>query len=101
MAKAVTISLLEAFFSFIAWGQHWKEVRFAPARIALSNSSASQHFVVSARDQSGKWSDVTDTCRISVSNPSVAVVDAAGGVIRGKAPGQTRVRIALGNIMDV
>src|SRR5262245_26248366 len=101
MAKATTISLLQVFISLAAWAQHWKEVRFTPARIALSNSSASQRFVVSARDESGKWFDVTESCRITVSNPTVAIVDAAGGVVRGKAPGQTRLRIALGNIIDV
>lgn len=98
MAKGAFIPLLPVLTALLASGQSWKEVRFTPARIALANSSASQRFVVSARDGTGKWSDVTDSCRITVADPSVVLVEPNSGVVRGKTPGRTMLRVVLGEV---
>ena len=76
----------------------WKNLRFAPDHISLANPAASQRFVVSATDESGREADVTRQCEIRAANPQVVTVDRADAVVRGKAPGRTELRIRLGSL---
>lgn len=101
MGKAAAILLLHALTGLLASAEAWKEVRFTPARIALPNPSSSQRFVISAIDAGGKVSDVTRLARVILSDASVAVVESAEGVLRGKAPGRTTLKITLGEVSAV
>jgi hypothetical protein len=67
-------------------------LRLEPPRIALANPTASQHYVVSALESQSPERDVSDSSKLSSSNPNVVQIDEKQHLIIGKAPGHAQVR---------
>lgn len=76
----------------------WSGLRFAPEQIVLASPGASQRFLVSAIDESGRERDVTSQCDIDSTVPEVVAVDRQSGAIHGKMPGRTDLRIRFSGL---
>ena len=74
----------------------WKSVRLEPEGIALSSPGTSQHFVITGTDSEGTEKDVTNSCRVTSSNPKVVDVDLPKSLLIGRSPGHAEIRISFG-----
>ncbi len=73
----------------------WSGLRIVPGDIVLSKAGDSQRFLVLARTTEGQEEDVTSQCRATSSAPEIVAVDATKGLITGRLPGRSEVRVHL------
>ena len=73
-------------------------IRLEPPRVALASPSASQHYIVSAVDAAGTEIDVSSSCRIRSSDPTVVRIDETRHLILGAAPGHAQVFAELDGV---
>jgi hypothetical protein len=76
----------------------WKAIKIEPRQITLANPGASQRFVISATDASGREMDSPADTRVVSSNPQVAVVDPKSGTITAKSSGRAVITASRGRM---